>query len=125
MNDLETWIEGSTFQPINSYNELKNEILQHSKRDFLFFPFLLGYVERFAKNGQELKYYTCQVIFDLMTENNASVYFVTSKTAIRCLWATIEDVKIIIGEVEKRWTSLNGKTPDMNEIIWVVEGELD
>lgn len=125
MDDFETWIRRNPSPPIENYNELKNQIFQHSKRDFLFFPFLVGYVKRFVKNEHELKYYTCQVLFDLMTESNVNVYFVTQKTAIKCLWSNIEDVKEILSEVQRRWNSLKGKDPEMNEIIWVVDGNLE
>lgn len=71
MDNLTRWILGIGLDNIKSYKSLKELIEDHAKRDYLFFPFLLGYVSRFLRGSNEsfsLKEMTLITIYDLLKE---------------------------------------------------------
>ncbi len=47
MNNLESWAYGVPMPNIISYERLKQDICEHAKRDYVFFPFLIGYAQRY------------------------------------------------------------------------------
>ena len=55
-----------------------------------------------------------------MYEENVNVILVTKRTEMTCLWKSIDDIKYIIKEVNKRWDAIGDREPEMNEVVWLL-----
>lgn len=122
MNNLERWIYGVPPSDLTSYEDLKREIYGHAKRDYVFFPFLVGYAKRYIKeNGVNEIVRNCvyQLLYDLLTENKVVVLFVNSTSLKVAHWNSVDDVKQIIERIKVEWDTLDGKEPEVNELIWL------
>lgn len=122
MNNLERWVYSIPLPDITSYDALKQEVYEHAKRDYVFFPFLIGYAERYIKeNGITENVRNCvyQLLYDLLTENKVVVLFVSKKLLKTAHWESVDDVKQIIEKIKIEWGALGEKNPEMNEIIWL------
>lgn len=122
MNNLERWVYGLSLLDINSYEALKEEVYQHTKRDYVFFPFLIGYAKRYLKENvisEDVRNCVYQLLYDLLNEKKIVVYFVNKTTLKRAHWENINEIIQIIEMIKKHWDELNGKEPEMNEVIWL------
>jgi len=80
MNNLERWMNGIPMPSIATYDLLKEEVLKQAQDDYVFFPFLIGYVERYLNvKGitEDVRDCVYQLIFDLVIEKKVVVLFVT------------------------------------------------
>jgi hypothetical protein len=103
MKNLEGWIYGLPPTSREPFKTLKNEVYTHAKRDYLFFPFLIGYVSRYLNEDtitDKVKNVVYQLLFELMIENKVTVSFVTESELKDARWASTNDVKKIIEEVK-------------------------
>ncbi|MBK8873405.1 MAG: hypothetical protein KBH11_06465 [Bacteroidia bacterium] len=89
MNNLEKWSLGIPLSDFQSYEELKTNVYNHAQRDYLFFPLLIGYVERYLKNEnseEAIRNHVLQVIYDLSVEKNFKILFVNKKSLDEAKW---------------------------------------
>ena len=122
MDNLSKWILGIELDKIVSFEELKKIIVEHGKRDYLFFPFLIGYVSRYINDNSvknTLKDMTLFCIYDLLKEGLINVYFVNSTEMTLVKWRTNEDLNSILSEIKEKWDNCEDKEPEMNEILWI------
>ncbi len=127
MNNLERWVYGLPQSDIVSYEALKQEVYEHAKRDYVFFPFLIGYVKRYLKEDiitENVRNCVYQVLYDLLIENKISVLFVSATTLKACQLNSINDIKKIIEKIRLQWEALGLKEVEINEIIWITNMEL-
>lgn len=124
MNNLTRWLSGMDVYNITSYGNLKATIVKHAKRDYLFFPFLMGYVESFLNQNEEeslsLKQMTLVTIYDLLKENKIAVYFMSAKEMELVKWETREKLDLVLERIKTEWDNCGNKDPEMNQVIWIV-----
>lgn len=122
MNNLERWIYSLPFSDIESYEQLIEKVYNHAERDYLFFPFLIGYIKQFLKKDEiteDVRNNVFQLLYDLSTIKKVKIFFVNEKNMIEAEWSSIEELKDIIRKIEEKWKSLNYQMPEVNEIIWL------
>lgn len=122
MDNLKKWLSGMPLHDISSYEVLKQEVYEHAKRDYLFFPYLIGYVQRYLKEeivNDAVRNCLYQLLFDLLSEGKICVAFVSESSleyadsnGISAIHQTIEEVKV-------KWESLGDKEPEVNEVVWI------
>jgi hypothetical protein len=122
MDNLKKWLSGMPLHDISSYEVLKQEVYEHAKRDYLFFSYLIGYVQRYLKEeivNDAVRNCLYQLLFDLLSEGKIRVAFVSESSleyadsyGISAIHQTIEEVKV-------KWESLGDKEPEVNEVIWI------
>lgn len=124
MNNLERWIYSLPLSNIESYEQLTEKVYNHAERDYLFFPFLIGYVKQFLKKDEiteDVRSYVFQLLYDLSTIKKVKIFFVNEKNMIEVQWSSIEELKDIIRQIEENWKTLNYQMPEINEIIWLTD----
>jgi len=122
ISNLNRWVEKESLPRIDSFNELKDKVENHASSDYVFFPFLLGYVRRFLKEDasfQDIKICTLNLIFELLIENRIELYFVKSDSMTKALWNSTSDVNLIISRISSEWEKLGKEIPELNEIAWI------
>jgi hypothetical protein len=122
MNNLERWIYSLPFSDIESYEQLIEKVYNHSERDYLFFPFLIGYVKQFLKKDEiteDVRNNVFQLLYDLSTIKKVKIFFVNEKNMIEAEWSSIEELKDIIRKIEEKWKTLDYQMPEINEVIWL------
>lgn len=121
-NFIRFLFNSSDLELIDNYNYLKELIINHAKKDYLFFPFLIGYVERFLNESNEslsLKDMTLITIFDLLKVNRITVYFVSSKEMELVRWETEDELNSVLERIKTEWDNCGDKEPESNQVIWI------
>lgn len=122
MHNIERRIYGLPYSDIESYEQLIEKVYNHAKRDYIFFPFLIGYVKQFLKKDEiteDVRNSVFQLLYDLSLHKKVKIFFVNEKNMFEAEWSSIEELKDIIKQIEAKWKTLNYQMPEVNEIIWV------
>jgi hypothetical protein len=122
MDNLMKVFLGYDLENIKTFEELKKTIIDHGKRDYIFFPFLIGYVTRFLKSQTEnltLKEMTLKTIYELLKARLINVHYVNETEMTLVKWDTIEELNIVINIIKDKWDKCGDKDPEMNEVIWI------
>lgn len=122
MNNLEKWVNGQPIPRISTYELLRETLCKHAEKDYVFFPILIGYVNNFLneeKITSEVKKCVLQLLFDLLTKDKLTMFFVSSNSMIRATWKSESEAWQVIEEVMTAWNSLGQKEPEMNDIVWL------
>ncbi len=121
MNNLERWVYGIPLPDITSYELLKQEVYEHAKKDYVFFLFLIGYVNRYLEGGITENFRNCvfQLLYDLLIENKVVILFIEKNTLKAAHWNNTDDIKQIIEKIRSKWEMAGTEELEMNDIIWL------
>lgn len=122
VSNLNCWVENEPLPKIDTFDKLKDEVENHADRDYVFFPFLIGYVKRFLKvdaSFQEIKSCTLNLIFDLLMENRIELYFVKGDSMSKALCNSTMEVNLILSKISTEWETLGKEVPEINEVAWI------
>jgi len=128
VDQFSSWILGeTTIEKINSWNDLREEVLRKATNDYLFFPFLVGCVERYISRNftqQELMGVCMGLIRDLFFNGFIIIYHVDS---VHMKEANLQGIKdqdeMVINKIQEDWIALNLKIPEVNEVAWFTATE--
>ena len=122
MNITDRWIFGLPTMDIASLESLKHNVKEHAKRDYLFFPFLIGHVAGHLKEENitdNVRNCLLQVLYELMLENEIVVLFVSETTLKAAHWKDQKEIIQILEQIKLQWELLPNGIPEMNQVIWL------
>jgi hypothetical protein len=122
MNELEKWMNGIEKPNLSSFEELKNEIIEHSKRDYIFFPFLIGYVENYLKSSndfEEVKSCLLYLLYELLKEKKIQILFVDENNLHNAKWSNNQGLLEILSKIKSEWDEMGNREVEMNELAWI------
>lgn len=118
-----SWISGKTnIEKIDTWNDLRHEVLEKASNDYLLFPFFVGCVERYIWENyshEELMEVCLGLIKDLLFSDLIKIYHVDSSRMeeVNCQ-NNQEEQDRVIEKIKQDWIATGIEIPEVNQVAW-------
>lgn len=123
-----SWISGKTdIEKIDTWNDLRYEVLEKASNDYLFFPFFVGCVERYIWGNytpEELMEICLGLVKDLFLSDLIKIYYINSSKMeeVNCQNKK-EEKDRVIEKIKRDWIATGKEIPEVNQVAWFVTTE--